>query len=59
MIFILRCFIINYSILKLHFTRGERGGGEDRVGKGGEGGKGGEMTQTLYACMNKRKKNKN
>jgi hypothetical protein len=32
---------------------GERGGG---VGKGEDRGKGGEMTQTLYAHMNKRKK---
>jgi hypothetical protein len=31
---------------------GEGGGGED---KGGDRGKGGEMTQTLYAHMNKRK----
>jgi hypothetical protein len=31
----------------------EEGGG---VGKGGGGRKGGEMTQTLYAHMNKRKK---
>jgi hypothetical protein len=30
-----------------------------QVGKGGGGGKGGEMTQTLYAHMNKRKKLKN
>jgi hypothetical protein len=27
-----------------------------KVGKGGAGGKGKEMTQTLYAHMNKRKK---
>jgi hypothetical protein len=27
-----------------------------RIGKGGGGGEGGEMTQTLYAHMNKRKK---
>jgi hypothetical protein len=33
----------------------ERAGGEER---GQEGGKGGEMTQTLYAHMNKRNKNK-
>jgi hypothetical protein len=32
---------------------GERG---DTVGKGGGRGKRGEMTQTLYAHMNKRKK---
>jgi hypothetical protein len=29
------------------------------VGKGGAGGKGKEMTQTLYAHMNKRKKKEN
>jgi hypothetical protein len=28
------------------------------MGEGGGGRKGGEMTQTLYAHMNKRKKNK-
>jgi hypothetical protein len=33
-------------------SRGEKEGGEGRAGE-----KGGEMTQTLYAHMNKRKKN--
>jgi hypothetical protein len=37
-------------------VRGLGGEGGDGVGKGGVGGKGGEMTQTLYAHMNKRKK---
>jgi hypothetical protein len=30
-------------------------GTREKVSKGGDGGKGGEMTQTLYEHMNKRK----
>jgi hypothetical protein len=41
------------------FLPGSEGGeGGSRVGEGGGREKGGEMTQTLYAHMNKSKKNK-
>jgi hypothetical protein len=36
-------------------VRGQGGRGRGQRGKGGGGGKGGEMIQTLYAHMNKRK----
>jgi hypothetical protein len=42
-----------------HSGCSERVGGRKRGGKGGGGGKGREMTQVLYAHLNKRKKNFN